>query len=354
MKGRIIVAVDAMGGDNAPSAEVEGAVAAARQWGISIVLVGRAEKIEEELARHTTEGLDITVHHAGEVVGMHDSASDAVRKKKDSSIRVAFNLVKEGRADAVVSAGNSGATMAAGMFVLKRISGIDRPAIATIMPNLRNQTLVMDVGGNVDCKPYHLAQFALMGDVYSRAILGKKSPRVGLLSNGEEVSKGNDLTRDAHQLLRDVPFNYVGYVEGRDLFDGSVDVVVCDGFVGNVVLKVSEGLADALATMLRQEFAGRMMSKVGYFLARPAFAAFKKKIDYAEYGGAPLLGIEGTGMICHGGSSPRAIMNAVRMAHDSVLKRVNDMLISQLRLTGQDPAKNGADAAQVRTGELSQ
>lgn len=354
MKGRIIVAVDAMGGDNAPSAEVEGAVAAARQWGISIVLVGRAEKIEEELARHTTEGLDITVHHAGEVVGMHDSASDAVRKKKDSSIRVAFNLVKEGRADAVVSAGNSGATMAAGMFVLKRISGIDRPAIATIMPNLRNQTLVMDVGGNVDCKPYHLAQFALMGDVYSRAILGKKSPKVGLLSNGEEVSKGNDLTRDAHQLLRDVPFNYVGYVEGRDLFDGSVDVVVCDGFVGNVVLKVSEGLADALATMLRQEFAGRMMSKVGYFLARPAFAAFKKKIDYAEYGGAPLLGIEGTGMICHGGSSPRAIMNAVRMAHDSVLKRVNDMLISQLRLTGQDPAKNGADAAQVRTGELSQ
>ncbi len=354
MKGRIIVAVDAMGGDNAPSAEVEGAVAAARQWGVSIILVGRAEKVEEELAKHSTQGLDITVHHAGEVVGMHDSASDAVRKKKDSSIRVAFNLVKEGKADAVVSAGNSGATMAAGMFVLKRIRGIDRPAIATIMPNLRNQTLVLDVGGNVDCKPHHLAQFALMGDVYSRAILGKKSPKVGLLSNGEEVSKGNDLTRDAHQLLRDAPFNYVGYVEGRDLFDGSVDVVVCDGFVGNVVLKVSEGLADALATMLRQAFGERFFSKIGYLLARPAFRAFKKKVDYAEYGGAPLLGIEGTGMICHGGSSPRAIMNAIRMAHDSVAKKVNDMLISQIRLTGQDPPATAEADAAARIGELSQ
>jgi phosphate acyltransferase len=353
---RIIVAVDAMGGDNAPSTEVEGAVAAARQWGISIILVGRADKVEEELSKHSIDGLDIQVHHAGEVVGMDDSASDAVRKKKDSSIRVAFNLVKDGKADAVVSAGNSGATMAAGMFVLKRIRGIDRPAIATIMPNLRNQTLVLDVGGNVDCKPHHLAQFALMGDVYSRAILGKASPRVGLLSNGEEVSKGNDLTREAHQLLKDVPFNYVGYVEGRDLFDGSVDVVVCDGFVGNVVLKVSEGLADALATMLRQEFGGRIVSKIGYLLARPAFRAFKKKIDYAEYGGAPLLGIEGTGMICHGGSSPRAIMNAIRMAHDSVLKKVNDMLISQIRLTEQDPdaPKGGEDTGATRLGELPQ
>ena len=334
MKERIIVAVDAMGGDHAPCVEVEGAVAAARRWGISILLVGQSARIEEELAKHSIGGLDISIRHASEVVGMHDSASDAVRKKKDSSIRVAFNLVKTGEAQAVVSAGNSGATMAAGMFVLKRIWGIDRPAIATIMPNLKNQTMVLDAGGNVDCKPQHLAQFALMGDVYSRHVLGKSQPRVGLLSNGEEETKGNDLTRDAHQLLKGAPFNYVGYVEGRDIFNGAVDVVVCDGFVGNVVLKVSEGLADALSSMLRQEFQGRFLSKIGYLLARPSFRAFKKKVDYAEYGGAPLLGIEGTGMICHGGSSSRAIMNAIRMAHDYAAKQVNEMLVAQLRRSG--------------------
>ncbi|MBE0595810.1 MAG: phosphate acyltransferase PlsX [Desulfuromonadales bacterium] len=327
----MIVAVDAMGGDHAPSAEVEGAVAAARQWGISIVLVGQVARIEEELKKHSTEGLDLTVRHASEVVGMHDSASDAVRKKKDSSIRVAFNLVKNGEAHAVVSAGNSGATMAAGMFVLKRIWGIDRPAIATILPNLKSETLVLDVGGNVDCKPFHLAQFALMGEVYARHVLGKPKPRVGLLSNGSEESKGNELTREAHQLLKGSLPNYIGYVEGRDIYNGSTDVVVCDGFVGNVVLKVSEGLAEALATMLRQEFGGRLLSKLGYLLARPAFAAFRKKVDYAEYGGAPLLGIEGTGMICHGGSNSRAIMNAIRMAHDYVTKRVNDQLVAQLQ-----------------------
>jgi len=239
--------------------------------------------------------------------------------------------VKSGEADAVVSAGNSGATMAAGMFVLKRVPGIDRPAIATIFPNRENQTLVLDVGGNVDCKPQHLAQFALMGEVYARHVLGKSRPRVGLLSNGEEESKGNELTREAHEMLKGAPFNYVGYVEGRDIFNGKVDVVACDGFVGNVVLKVSEGLADAVFSMLRQEIGGRFLAKVGYLLARPAFRAFRKKVDYAEYGGAPLLGIEGTGMICHGGSSARAITNAIRMAHDYAAKRVNEKLAAQLQ-----------------------
>jgi glycerol-3-phosphate acyltransferase PlsX len=340
---RIIVAVDAMGGDHAPAPEIEGAVAAAREWGVPIVLVGDSARIEGELKKHRTEGLAITIRHASEVVGMHDSASDAVRKKKDSSIRVAFNLVKNGEAHAVVSAGNSGATMAAGMFVLKRIEGIDRPAIATIMPNLKDQTLVLDVGGNVDCKPQHLAQFALMGEVYARHVLGKPQPRVGLLSNGEEESKGNDLTREAHQLLRDVPFKYVGYVEGRDIYNGSVDVVVCDGFVGNVVLKVSEGLADAIFTMLRSEIKGRFWAKLGYLLALPAFRAFRRKVDYAEYGGAPLLGIEGTGMICHGGSSPKAIRNAIRMAHDYASKRVNDRLAAQLRQCGVDVGTKAND-----------
>jgi glycerol-3-phosphate acyltransferase PlsX len=223
------------------------------------------------------------------------------------------------------------------MVVLKRIRGIDRPAIATIMPNLKDQTLVLDVGGNVDCKPSHLAQFALMGSVYARHVLGKESPRVGLLSNGEEESKGNELTREAHRLLKHSPFNYVGYIEGRDIFNGSADVVVCDGFVGNVVLKVAEGLADGIGIMLRREIAQRFTAKLGYLLARPAFSAFKKKIDYAEYGGAPLLGIEGTAMICHGGSSPRAIMNAVFQAHETAAKKVNEKLAVLLQADAGEP-----------------
>lgn len=319
-----------MGGDHAPGPEVAGAVMAAREWRIPVILVGRQDAIETELASHRLDGLDISIHHASEVVGMHDSASDAVRRKKDSSIRVAFDLVRSGRASAVVSTGNSGATMAAGMFVLKRIPGIDRPAIATVVPNLVDQTLILDVGGTVDCKPQHLAQFALMGSVYMAQMLGKEQPRVGILSNGEELSKGNDLTRETYEILSQAPLNFVGYVEGREIYKGTVDVVVCDGFVGNVVLKVSEGLAEALATMLKTQFSGRLLSKIGYLLARPAFRAFRKKVDYAEYGGAPLLGIQGTGMICHGKSSARAVMNAIRFAHDSEVRQVNELLAHRL------------------------
>jgi len=320
------VAVDVMGGDNAPAHEVTGAVMAARQWQIPIILVGQIELVEKELTNHDIKGLDIRVKHASEFIGMQDSASDAVRKKKDSSIRVAFDLVKQGAADAVVSTGNSGATMAAGMFVLKRIPGIDRAAIATVVPNLKDQTLILDVGGNVDCKPHHLVQFALMGSVYASQMLDKKTPRVGLLSNGEEESKGNDLTREANQTLKNTSLNYIGYTEGRDIYNGHVDVVVCDGFVGNVVLKVSEGLAEAMGSMLRDELSSRFLSKLGYLLVRPALKAFRKKVDYAEYGGAPLLGIQGTAMICHGSSSPRAIMNAIKMAHDSETHQVNQKL----------------------------
>ncbi len=330
MSNRPIVAVDAMGGDNSPANEVDGAVMAARRWQIPIVLVGQSELLAQELANHDTQGLDIRVEHASEVVGMHDSASDAVRKKKDSSIRVALNLLKGGHANAVVSTGNSGATMAAGMFVLKRIPGIDRPAIATLVPNLKDQTLILDVGGNVDCKPPHLVQFALMGSVYASHMLGKPSPRVGLLSNGAEESKGNELTREANQILKRTSLNYVGYTEGRDIYNANVDVVVCDGFVGNVVLKVSEGLAEAIGAILREEFGSRLLSKLGYLLARPALKAFKKKVDYAEYGGAPLLGVQGTVMICHGSSNPQAIMNAIKMAHDSeahqVIRKLSESL----------------------------
>lgn len=325
-----VVAVDVMGGDNAPAHEITGAVMAARQWDIPVVLVGQSELVEKELAKHDVTGLDIRIVHASEVVGMHDSASDAVRKKKDSSIRVAFNLVKSGEADAVVSTGNSGATMAAGMFVLKRIPGIDRPAIATLVPNLKDQSLVLDVGGNVDCKAPHLVQFALMGSVYATQMLGKESPRVGLLSNGEEESKGNELTRSSNLLLKETPLNYSGYIEGRDIYNGNADVIVCDGFVGNVVLKVSEGLAEAMGQMLRSEFSSRLMSKLGYLLARPALRAFRKKVDYAEYGGAPLLGVQGTAMICHGSSNPKAIKNAIKMALDSETHQVQQRLTERI------------------------
>lgn len=330
MSNRPVVAVDAMGGDNSPRYEVDGAVKAARRWQIPVVLVGQSEIVAEELAKHDTQGLDIRIEHASEVVGMQDSASDAVRKKKDSSIRVSFNMLKEGRANAVVSTGNSGATMAAGMFVLKRIPGIDRPAIATLVPNLEDQTLVLDVGGNVDCKPPHLVQFALMGSVYVAQMLGKATPRIGLLSNGSEESKGNELTREANQILKRTSLNYVGYTEGRDIYNANVDVVVCDGFVGNVVLKVSEGLAEAIGAILREEFSSRFLSKLGYLLARPALKAFKKKVDYAEYGGAPLLGVQGTAMICHGSSNPQAIMNAIKMAHDSETHQVISKMSERL------------------------
>ncbi|HJV35991.1 phosphate acyltransferase PlsX [Geomonas sp.] len=324
------VAVDVMGGDNAPQVEVEGAVAAAREFGVPVTLVGDLERVKAELARYNISGLDIDLWHASEVVGMHDSASDAVRKKKDSSIRVAYELVKDGKACAVVSAGNSGATMAAGMFVMKRMKGIDRPGIAQIFPTLHGKTLVLDVGGNVDCKPIHLVQFALMGEVYARFVMGIPSPRVGLLSNGEEDSKGNELTRETSILLREQPINYVGYVEGRDIFNGTVDVVVTDGFVGNVVLKVSEGLAEAVGKMLKAEIKSSLLSQIGYLLSRKAFNNFKKTVDYAEYGGAPLLGINGVGMICHGGSNPKAIKNAIRFAHDYALKGVNNRMAEKL------------------------
>lgn len=324
------VAVDAMGGDNAPVIEVEGAVAACREFGIPVTLVGDRDRLEAELSKHSASSLNIDVFHASEVVGMHDSASDAVRKKKNSSVRLAFELVRDAKACAAVSAGNSGATMAVGMFVLKRINGIDRPAIATIFPTIKGKTLVLDVGGNVDCKPFHLAQFAIMGEVYARYVMGIENPAVGLLSNGEEDSKGNELTRETHAILKKTSLNYSGYIEGRDIFKGTVEVVVCDGFVGNVVLKLSEGLADAAGSMLKTEIVKSWVSKLGYLFVRGAFDRFKKIVDYAEYGGAPLLGINGVGMICHGGSNVKAIKNAIRFAHEYAGSGVTEHVVEKL------------------------
>ncbi len=324
------IAVDAMGGDNAPVAEVAGAIAACQQWGCKVILVGETERLQKELSKHQTEGLEIEIQHASEVVGMEDSASDAVRKKKDSSIRVAYELVKKGAAAAVVSAGNSGATMAAGMAVLKRVKGIERPAIATLLPSLQGQTMVLDMGANVDCKPSHLLQFAIMGSIYAEHVLGIARPKVGLLSNGEEEKKGNDLTRETHLLLKQADLNYLGSVEGGDIYNGRVDVVVCDGFVGNVLLKVSEGLAVAISTMLRREIESRFLARIGYLLSRPAFRSFKKKISPAEYGGAPLLGIAGTGIICHGSSDPVAISIAIRQAGEYANIRIEEKLAQSL------------------------
>jgi len=320
------IAVDVMGGDHAPAVEIAGAVLACKQWGSEVILVGDSALIEKELAAHQTAGLKLEVHHASEVVGMDDSPSDAVRKKKDSSIRVAFDLVKSGQAGAVVSTGNSGATMAAGMFVLKRVKGIDRPAIATVMPNQKDSTVVLDMGANVDCKPHNLQQFAIMGSLYAEHVLGKASPRVGLLSNGEEEKKGTDLTREAHLLLKKTDLNYIGSVEGADVYNGSTDVIVCDGFVGNVLLKVSEGLAVAIASMLKQEIQSRFLAKLGYLLSLPAFKAFKKRVDPSEYGGAPLLGLDGTGVICHGSSSPVAISVAIRQAEEFSRIKIEEKL----------------------------
>jgi glycerol-3-phosphate acyltransferase PlsX len=319
-----------MGGDCAPQVEVEGAVLAAKEYGSQIILAGDTERVRKELSRHKAEALPISVRHASEVVGMDESPSKALRKR-DSSMRVAFELVKNGEADAVVSAGNSGAAMATAMFVLRKLEGVDRPAIATVMPTLKGACVVLDVGANVDCKPHHLAQFAVMGDVYAQFILKKDKPRVGLLSNGEEESKGTELTRETHAILKQLPMNYIGYIEGRDIFAGNADVVVCDGFVGNVVLKTSEGLADAIGQMLKEEILKSPLAKLGFLLSKGAFSRFKKKVDYSEYGGAPLLGIDGVGIISHGGSTPKAIKNAIRVAQEFSSSGANRILLEHLR-----------------------
>ncbi len=321
------IAVDAMGGDNAPSVVVAGAVEASADLGISILLVGDKDKIGAELDkfkdyRCVSSGL-ITVKHASEVVGMHEHPLNAARRKKDSSIRVCFEAVKSGEASAVVTAGNSGAALATAIFVLKRLKGVDRPAIAVRVPTMKRPAVLLDVGGNVDCRPINLVQFAIMGDVYARDVLNEERPKIGLLSNAEEEGKGNELTRETHELLKKTSLNYIGHVEGRDIFHGDVDVVVTDGFVGNVALKLTEGLVVAMAEMLKAEIKKSLLAKIGYLFARGAFKRLQKSLDYAEYGGAPLLGIDGICLISHGGSSVKAIRNAIRVAEECAKTSLN-------------------------------
>jgi len=317
------IAVDAMGGDYAPGAAVKGAVEAARELGVGIILVGDSDRVAGELESLDVSGLDIQIKHASQVVEMSDSASVALRRKKDSSIRVATELVKSGEAVGVISAGHTGAAMATALFVLGPMKGVERPAIAALMPTMNGISLMLDVGANVDCKPLHLLQFAVMGDVLAKKVYDLAKPKVGLLSIGGEDSKGNELTREAFKLIKESQLNFIGNVEGRDAFNGSVNVIVCDGFIGNVAIKISEGLAEAMNSLLKREIEEAIGGQLGYLLLRPAFKKFKKRIDYSEYGGAPLLGVNGISIVSHGHSSPKAIKNAVKVARDFHLKQVN-------------------------------
>lgn len=326
------IAVDAMGGDNAPTVEVEGAIQAARDLRARVLLVGQEDVIRAELARKGIDNprkqrLHIEIVHASEVITMDEPVAQAVRRKRDSSIRVAARLVREGKAHGLVSAGNTGAVMMTAKLVLGTLPSVDRPALAGIFPTLKGKgTVLLDVGANAECKPEHLKQFAVMGSVYSRNILGVSDPKVGLMSIGEEDGKGNDLTKETLHLLRQAPINFVGNVEGRDIFTGDVDVIVCDGFTGNVILKTSEGLVEAIMTLLRSELGQTYLTQAGALLSRTAFKSVKKRLDYSELGGAPLLGAKQLTVICHGSSTPKAIRNAIRIAKEFYKGKLNESI----------------------------
>lgn len=317
------IAVDAMGGDKAPSAIIEGAVHAAREFGSNIILVGKREVISSELKKHDVKNLPLSIRHASEIVEMHESPSVALRKKRDSSIKVGIELVKRGEADAFVSAGNTGAVMAAATLILRTLKGIDRPAIAVQLPTTSGPVILIDAGANVDCKPHQLFQFGIMGHVFAKYVLGRDNPRVGILNNGEEEDKGNEITKEVHKVLKKSTLNFIGNVEGKELYKGAADVVVSDGFVGNITLKVSESLADMIGKALKGIFTKSWRSKLGYLLIKPYLESFKKSVDYSEYGGAPLLGVNGICIIAHGSSSPKAIKNAIRQAGEFVKGKVN-------------------------------
>jgi phosphate acyltransferase len=329
----VTIAVDAMGGDKAPVPEVEGAIHAARQFGHRVLLVGDGPTVERELETHESIGdLPIEVVHAADRITMDDHAGKAARGKKESSMHVCARLVAQGKADGFLSAGNTGACMAIAKMVFGKVPGVDRPALSGVFPTHKGTpVVVLDVGANVDCEPEMLQQFGLMGEVYSRLVLKIDRPRVGLLSIGEEEHKGNALTRDATPLLKSLDINFIGNVEGRDIFSGQADVVVCDGFVGNVALKVSEGLSEMIRGMLREALEATVTRKIGYALSRSAYKEFKKRIDYAEYGGAPLLGLKGVCIICHGRSDSNAIKNAIRVAADFASSNMNLRIEEELR-----------------------
>ena len=329
---KTVIAVDAMGGDLGPSVVVPGAIEAARQTGAKILLVGNEATLDGELNRLSPSGVDLEIVHAPEVAGMDEKPSDILRRKKNASIQVACRLVRDGAAQGVVSAGHSGASVACGMFIMGRIPGVERPALASLLPTEKEPVVLLDVGATVDCKPYNIFQFGLMGNAFARDILNKDTPRVGLLSIGEEEGKGNNQVKEAYELFKLAQnLNFTGNIEGRDLFTGDVDVAVCDGFVGNVALKLSEGLGMSLSRVLKRELlSSGILPKLGSLLAKSAFKRFAKVVDYAEYGGAPLLGLQNISIVCHGRSNSKAICSATRMATLFVEKETNQRLMEAI------------------------
>ncbi len=311
------IAVDAMGGDNAPSAVIEGAVLACREFDVEILLTGREERVRPDLARLEAESLPITVRHTTQVVEMDDTPIEALKKKPDSSIRRAIEAVKEGEADAIVSAGNTGALLAISTVILRTIKGIDRAAISALIPNAKGFCIMMDVGANVDCKPQHLFQFGIMGHAFGKTVLQIENPTIGLLSVGTEKSKGNKVTKSAFEMMDNSTLNFLGNVEGTDVFRGVADVVVCDGFAGNVALKITEGVTEIFTEAFRKEKSGSVRGKIGMFLIQNGLRSLYRRMDYTEYGGAPLLGINGVCMKAHGSSNAKAIKNAIGAARDA-------------------------------------
>ena len=327
MSERPIIAVDAMGGDFGPSVLVPGALEASRTDNLKVLLVGDTPRIEAVLAKSNLDGVDFDIVHAEEVVLMNEHPADVLRRKKKSSIQIGCRLVKDHVADAVVSAGHSGAAVACGMFIIGRLKGVERPALCAMLPTEKTPVVLLDAGANVDCRPYHLFQFGLMGDAFARDILNYESPRVSILSIGEEEGKGNSQVKEAFDLLKGAKnLNFMGNAEGRDIFTGDLDVIVCDGFVGNIVVKMSEGMAKSLTHMLKRCFKSSVPAMLGALLAKGAFKNFRRTIDYAEYGGAPLLGLKNLAIVCHGRSNSLAMTNAIRMAGTFVRKKTVERL----------------------------
>lgn len=338
----IDIALDAVGSDQAPEPEIRGAILACRQLPVRVHLIGPEPELRDLLDEHLeNEDLPIVVHHASERIGMDEKAANAVRSKKDSSMRVGLKLVREKKVAGFFTAGNTGAAMATAKMVLGSLPGVDRPALATALPTMKGTPCVLlDVGANVDCKPQNLEQFAVMGELYSRSVLKIRNPKVGLLSIGEEEAKGNELTRETFPLLKQLPINFIGNVEGRDLYNGHADVIVCDGFVGNVALKTTEGLAKLVRDMLRASLTSTVTAQVGALLSRKAFNEFRKRLDYTEYGGVPLLGVRGICIIGHGSSNERAIYNGIRVAVEFAQARINELIEREFT---QRPPNSEAD-----------
>jgi len=326
------IVVDAMGGDYAPGVVIDGTLAAIKEYDVDVILAGDRPKVEALLKKHNYHGAKITVHHAPEAIGMCESAATSVRRKRNSSIVLGINLVKEGKADAFFSAGNTGAVVCAGTLGLGLLPGIERPGIALVTPSLKGVSLIIDVGANIDPKPNQLLQYGIMADIYCKDILNKSNPSVGLLNIGEEEAKGTGLIREAYELLEKSKLNFSGNVEGKDLFSGKCDIIICDGFVGNVALKVSESAAEAIQTFLKRHLLSNIFGKIGLIFMLPSLKRFKKELDYAEYGGATLLGVNGVVIIGHGRSNKKAIKNAIRVAKEEVERNVNAKILDGIKL----------------------